>query len=178
MLGSHWVTSPVTVCCFAEATSIVSVVLVSHTQDSAANIKKERKENPWHVPGFLHWVSCVPSCHSAGTVGAGETQPLSVRGCSCWGAWGTVLVPGTQRFVDSTIKCYGILICSLVIFHFLNFWHSDAILLKRLPGDINTFLELKMWLAKNFPRISSLTPIPFPREGLGLLWGLWLEMHT
>lgn len=109
---------------------------------------------------------------------AEEIQPPSVPCCSCWGAWGTVLVPGTQHFVDSTIKCYGILICSLLIFHFLNFWHSDAILSKTLPGDMNTFLELKVWLTKLFPRISSLTPIPFPREGLGLLWGPWLEMHT
>lgn len=82
MLGSHWDTSPVLsslpMCCFAEATSIVSVVLVSHIQDSAANIKKERKEKPWHVPGFLLWVSCVPSYHLAGTAGHwGDSASLS-----------------------------------------------------------------------------------------------------
>lgn len=105
-----------------------------------------------------------------------ETQSLSVLGRGCWGAWGTVLVPGTRSFVDSTIKCNGILICSLFMFHFHNFWHSDAILLKRLPEDVNTFLELEMWLAKHFPSISSLTPIPFPREGLGLLWNAHIRV--
>lgn len=112
-------------------------------------LKRKGRRNPDTYQDFCFESRVFP----AGT--AGQAQPLSVPGCNCWGAWGTVLVPGTQRFVDSTIKCYGILICSLLIFHFLNFWHSYAVLLKRLPGVMNIFLELKVWLAKHFPSISS-----------------------
>lgn len=167
MLGSHWVTSPVipslTMCCFAEGTSIFKTVLQT--------FKKEGSRNPDVYQDFCFESRGLPAVIWLGQWDTEETQPFSVLGCGCWSAWGTVLVPGTQRFVDSTIKCYGILICSLLIFPFLDFWHSDAILLKRLPGDMNTFLELEVWLAKHFPRISSLTPIPVLREGLVWLWG-------
>lgn len=182
MLGCRWVASHVvpslTMCRFVEAPSVVSVVgvLASHVWDSSASIKKERNKKPWRVPWFLLWLSAVPSCRSTGT--EGHWGVSAVPGSSCWGAWGTASTLGTPHFVDSTIKCYGILICYLLIFHFLHFWHSDPILMKRLPQDMNAFLELKVGLAKHFPRMSSFTPGPFPREGVGSLWGLWLEMCT
>lgn len=136
-------------------------------------LKRRGRRNPDTYQDFCFESRVFPAVIRLGQWDAEETQPLSVPGSSCWGAWGTVLVPGTQSFVDSTIKCYGILICSLLIFHFLNFWHSDAILSKRLPGDMNTFLKLKVWLPKHFLRISSLAPIPFPREGMGLQCVRW-----
>lgn len=142
-------------------------VLISHTGESSANIKKESNEKPCHVPGFLLWLPAVPSCCSTGTEGCWGV--FVVLGSSFCGAWGTAFVPGTPCFVDSAIKCYGILICYLLIFHFLQFWHADLILMKRLPWDMNTFLELRVGLSKHFPRISSLTPVSFPRERVGFL---------
>lgn len=180
MLGCRWAAScavpSLTMCRFVEAPSVVPVVgvLVSHIGDSSASIKKERHKKSWRAQWLLLWVSAVSSCHSAGTEGLWGVS--EVPGSGCWGAWGTAFVPRTPRFVDSTIKCYGILICYLLIFHFLRFWHSDPILMKRLPWDMNTLLELKVGLAKHFPRISSLTPDSFPREGMGSLWGLWLRV--
>lgn len=128
ILGCCWVASyaipSLTTCCFVEAPSVVSVagVLTSHIRDSRANITKERNEKPWRVPGFLLCLWAAPSCRSTGTAGRWEVS--AVPGSSCWGAWGTAFVPGMPRFVDSTIKCYRILICYLLIFHFLCFWHS------------------------------------------------------
>ena len=47
--------------------------------------------------------------------------------------------------------------------------------MKRLPWDMNTFLELKVGLAKHFPRISSLTPVSFPGKGWARCEGYGLK---
>lgn len=82
-------------------------------QTAAQTSKKERKEKPGCVPGFLPCPLSVPSCPP--TRMAGSRWVSVVLGSSGGGAWGTAVVPGVPHFVAPTTKCLGILIFCLLI---------------------------------------------------------------